>query len=346
VVAVALSDSGLEPWFQEFDLLGYEPEVPQLDVDGEPWPAAPCMYSHPTPGGGVEETLRHLGTHVVLRGLFEPVAFAIEDGEREVARLYGNPLGGGAVPFSSGYGPTISGPAAYVSTADAARLRNREGVRVRLVTLGRFVPGMRERNVLAMFPGERDEIVIVSAHFDTAWRSPGAVDNASGVEALRRIAAALQGRRLRRSVLFAAFGAEELGLLGSRYFAFEARLRGELDRIVAIVNLDCVAHGERLQLKASPAPLRERVLRRAGALGLNDRYVVEGSASGPGTDDHSLSLEGVPAVALVFWTFPEYHLPTDVPALVDAAKLDDATALALAIVEELAEDGCARDRAP
>ena len=345
-VADALAATGLEPSFQEFDLLGYEPAEPRLEVDDEAWPAAPCLYSHPTPAGGVEGQLRHLGTNIVLRGLFEPVAFAVEAGGREVARLYGNPLGGGAVPFSSGYGPTISGPAAYVSTADAVRLREREGARVRLETFGRFMPGLRERNVLALLPGEGDEAVIVSAHFDTAWRSPGAIDNASGVEALRRIAETLQGRRLRRSVLFAAFGAEELGLLGSRFFAFEARLRGELDRIAAVVNLDCVASGERLELKASPASLRERALARAGALGLTDRYVVEAKPSGPGTDDHSFWLEQVPALALVFWTYPEYHLHTDVPDLVDAARLDDATALALALVEELAVDGCPRGGAP
>ena len=152
--------------------------------------------------------------------------------------------------------------------------------------------------------------------------------------------------RLRRSVLFAAFGAEELGLLGSRFFAFEARLRGELDRIVAVVNLDCVASGERLELKASPASLRERAVACARVLGIADRYVVEAKPSGPGTDDHSFWLEQVPALALVFWTYPEYHLDSDLPELVDAAKLDDATALALALVEELAEGGCPRGGAP
>jgi hypothetical protein len=339
-IAETLSNIGLEPWPQEFDLLGYEPGLPRLDIDAEPWVAAPCMYSHPTPAGGVEGTLRHLGTMVVLRDLFEPAVFSIESAGREVARLYGNPLGGGAVPFSSGYGPTTSGPAAYVSTADAFRLREREGAHVRLETTGRFVPGMRERNVLALIPGESEETVIVSAHFDSAWRSPGAIDNASGVEALRRIAEALHGRRLERSVLFAAFGAEELGLLGSRFFVQEARLRGDLGRITAVVNLDCVARGERLEIKASPASLRERAYAHAVTLGLEDRYPVVAKPSGPGTDDHPFWLEQVPALALVFWTYPEYHLHTDLPALVDEAKLADVTALALALVEDLAAEGC------
>lgn len=345
-IAAALTALGLEPWEQEFALLGYEPGAPRLEIDGEPWPAAPCMYSHPTPAGGVEGTLRHLGTQVVLRDLFEPTAFALERDGREVARLYGNPLGGGAVPFSSGYGYTISGPAAYVSTADALRLREREGAHVRLETTARFVPGMRECNVLAALPGETDEVVVVSAHFDSAWQSPGAVDNASGVEVLRRVAAALRGRRLGRSVLFAAFGAEEPGLLGSRFFMLEARLRGELERITAVVNLDCVARGQRLELKASPAALRERVLANATALGLDDRYEIVGKPSGPGTDDHTFWLEGVPALAIIWWTYPEYHLHTDLPELVDPAKLDDATALALALVEDLAEHGCERSPTP
>ena len=75
-VADALSATGLEPLFQEFDLVGYEPGEPRLEVDSEVWSAAPCIYAHPTPVGGVKGTLRYLGTNVVLRGLFEPAAFA------------------------------------------------------------------------------------------------------------------------------------------------------------------------------------------------------------------------------------------------------------------------------
>ena len=115
-VAAAFRELGLEPRLQEFSFLAYEPDEPELEVDGEPWAAGPAMYAQPAE---VEGSARRIGTHVVLPGLFEPPAFAVEDGGRELARIYGNPIGGGPTPFPTGYGPTLTGPAAYVSAAEA-----------------------------------------------------------------------------------------------------------------------------------------------------------------------------------------------------------------------------------
>jgi hypothetical protein len=186
-VAQAFRELGLDPRFQEFPFLAYDPDEPQLEVNGERWPAGPTMYSQPADVNG---TIRRIGTHIVLPGLFEPPAFAIEDKGRELARLYGNPIGGGATPFPTGYGPTLTGPAAYLSAADAQRLP--DGAYVRLRVGGQFLP-TRERNVLAELPGDSEETIIVCAHYDCAWRARGAVDNASGVEAVRRTVRAAHG---------------------------------------------------------------------------------------------------------------------------------------------------------
>src|SRR5690348_15511136 len=91
VVSDALRELGLEPTFQEFTFVGYEPEAPELRVDGVSVAAAPCMYSHPTGPEGVRGRLRYLGRHVVLEDLFEPLAFSVEDDGKELARIYGNP---------------------------------------------------------------------------------------------------------------------------------------------------------------------------------------------------------------------------------------------------------------
>ena len=324
-VAAAFRELGLTPRLQEFPFLAYEPDEPKLEVDGELWAAGPAMYAQ---SAEVEGTVRRIGTHIVLPGLFEPPAFAIEDGGRELARIYGNPIGGGPTPFPTGYGPTLTGPAAYVSAADAARLR--DGARVRLTVRGRFVP-TTERNVLAELPGESEDTVVVCAHYDSAWRAGGAVDNASGVEGVRRIVEHLAGRRRRRTLLAVAFGAEELGLSGSRFFVTDAKTRGELGRIKAVVNLECLAHGERLELWASD-DLKERGLRIARDLGLGDLPTRPPIA---GSDHFPFALEGIPAACIVRWPFPEYHLPADRPELADGALLATATELAARLIEEL-----------
>ena len=90
-------------------------------------------------------------------------------------------------------------------------------------------------NVLGLIPGSdsrlRDEAVIYTAHHDhLGIGTPnaegdaiynGAMDNASGVAQVLAIAKAIRGlpEAPRRSILVALVGAEEQGLLGSKYYA-------------------------------------------------------------------------------------------------------------------------------
>jgi Peptidase family M28 len=246
----------------------------------------------------VEGIVRRIGTHVVLPTLFEPPAFAIEANSRELARIYANPIGGGPTPFPTGYGPTLTGPGAYVSEV----------------------------------PGEMPETIVICAHYDSAWRAGGAVDNASGVEGVRRIVERVVSRPHRRTLLAIAFGAEELGLSGARFFVQDAKTRGELGRIKGVVNLECIARGERLELWAAPEDLKERGLRIATELRLGDlptRLAIAGS------DHFPFASEGIPAACIIRWPYVEYHLPADDPGIADEALLAPAVELASRLVEEL-----------
>ncbi len=96
-------------------------------------------------------------------------------------------------------------------------------------------------------PKLRDEVVVLSAHLDHLGIGEpedgdaiynGAVDNAAGVATLLETARALgtQAQRPRRSVLVLAVTGEEMGLLGSQYFAAHPTLPRE--RLVANLNVD------------------------------------------------------------------------------------------------------------
>ena len=337
-IADAFRSSGLEPRFQEFPLLAYDAEEPELEVDGERWPAGPCAYAHPT-DGAVEGRVRHVGTSKP-EGLFPPAhSFAVvDDAGRELARLEMSPFGGDAIPFSGGARQIVVPPTAFISGSDANRLLELEGATARVRIAGRFVPGRSERNVVARLEGESDETVVVSAHYDSVWRGPGAIDNATGVEGVRRLAERFaSGPRPARSIELCAFAAEEIGLLGARVFVFEAGIRGELERIRGVVNLDCIAYGERLGVLASPPELLGRAEGLARSLGLTERYETEFTTTARGVDSVPFAEAGVPAATILHFPYPEYHTPRERPELVDEQRLADAVELAGALVESQLE---------
>ena len=87
---------------------------------------------------------------------------------------------------------------------------------------------------------DTNEIVYVTAHFDSVDAGPGANDNASGVAAIIEIATAMKDLDIDREIRFVAFGGEEAGLLGSKAYV-EALSEEEKARSIGCFNLDMVA---------------------------------------------------------------------------------------------------------
>jgi hypothetical protein len=103
------------------------------------------------------------------------------------------------------------------------------------------------RNVIAELPGvvKPDEVILVGAHYDTVWLSPGADDNASGVAVLLEIARIIRDKSLNKTIQFVAFGNEEQPFaagpdMGSEVHASRAR-QGDTD-IVAMFSLEMLGY--------------------------------------------------------------------------------------------------------
>jgi aminopeptidase YwaD len=191
------------------------------------------------------------------------------------------------------------------------------------------------RNVVGLLPGRGAEAVLVGAHYDhlglgsfgSLDASPegkvhhGADDNASGVAGLlelaRRFAAA---GPLERSLVFVAFGAEELGTLGSSHFVKNPA--PGLDRIVAMANLDMVGRLREDGLDVhgtgtSPSwrTLVEEANRRPGL----KLRIHEG---GYGPSDHApFYAAGLPVFFVFTGAHEDYHRPTDTADRVNAVGL-------------------------
>ena len=82
--------------------------------------------------------------------------------------------------------------------------------------------------------------VILSAHMDSVVGAPGANDNASGVGLMLELARVFKGYNTDKDLKFIAFGSEERGLLGARYYV-DQLTQAERDNIEAVFNPDMVA---------------------------------------------------------------------------------------------------------
>ena len=98
-------------------------------------------------------------------------------------------------------------------------------------------PGVLEPDVYVIICGHLDSITMQSP-FETA---PGADDNGSGSAAVIEAARVMADFNFRYTVRYICFGAEELGLHGSEYYAEQAVASG--DSIIAVMNLDMILYG-------------------------------------------------------------------------------------------------------
>ncbi len=86
------------------------------------------------------------------------------------------------------------------------------------------------------------EKIVVGAHFDKTPNGCGAIDNWTGVVALAHIYRAVKDMPLKKNVIFAAFGEEEKGLVGSSGMTGEIR-KEQAAEYCAMINIDTLGMG-------------------------------------------------------------------------------------------------------
>jgi len=197
--------------------------------------------------------------------------------------------------------------------------------------------GKDTANVVGVIPGSdpavASEIIMVSAHHDHLGDGHlGANDNASGVVALLAVAQAVAQRATppKRTIVFAAFGAEETGMHGSYFYARNAPAALPVERMVQVINLDMVgSHASRKKVLAL-GTFRGLVATKLLAK-LDDRYRkldVRYGGKARGSDYEPFCNEGVPYA--FFWT-PDascYHRTCDKADKLDYPRMADIASLA------------------
>ena len=231
-----------------------------------------------------------------------------------------------------------------------------------------FTYGKNEKrtthNILAVLPGKdkrlRNEFIVVGSHYDhlgiggqgsgsrrpdTLGVHPGADDNASGDAVVLELAKHFKKTGSKRSIIFAFFGAEEQGLVGSKFFldwmkkedARRINLPADKKGIVAMVNLDMVGRMRNHSMSVSGTGTSSGFKAMAESIAEQQGLHVSCIPDGYGPSDQaSFVAADIPVLFLTTGGHMEYHTPSDTPSTLNYDGMQKTLEYTQELVTQLA----------
>ena len=211
------------------------------------------------------------------------------------------------------------------------------------------------QNVVAMLRGTdpklANEYIVIGAHYDHLGmgemggsRNPGqlavhngADDNASGVVAMLEIAQKLasEQNKIKRSIVFVAFGAEEKGLIGSQRFVDSALI--PVENIKAMINLDMVGRLRNRELEVHGSKTSLEADSILNALNSDSLFNLKLVPDGFGPSDHaSFYSKNIPVFFIHTGLHEDYHTPNDDIALLNIDGMQNVSDYTYRLARELA----------
>ncbi|MDR0927676.1 MAG: M28 family peptidase [Ignavibacteria bacterium] len=162
----------------------------------------------------------------------------------------------------------------------------------------------KTQNVVGYVEGKnKDKYVLITSHYDALGMFgdkvfPGAQDNASGTAAVLDFASYFAENKPPYSLVFITFGAEEVGMLGSHYFADNPLV--PLDKIHLVINLDLVGSGSE-GLSIVNGTSQDKFVKQLERINNSEKYFWKIlSADNRCNSDHCVFVEkNIPAVFLM-----------------------------------------------
>ncbi len=219
-------------------------------------------------------------------------------------------------------------------------------------------------NIIAVVPGKdkhlRNEYIVVGSHYDhlgmggqgsgsrrpdTLGVHPGADDNASGDAVVLELAKYFKKVGSPRSIIFAFFGAEEQGLVGSKFFlewmkqedAKRVNLPADNKGIVAMVNLDMVGRMRGNAMSVSGTGTSSSFKGIVENVAEQNKLNVTCIPDGYGPSDHaSFVAVEIPVLFLTTGGHMEYHTPADVPSTLNYDGMQQTLEFSQELITRLA----------
>ena len=213
--------------------------------------------------------------------------------------------------------------------------------------------GRKYKNVVGVIEGAdpalKNEYIVLGAHYDHLGVKEdgqvynGADDNASGSAALIEIARMLMSDRanLRRSVIIAAFDAEEIGLYGSSALADTLSKAGTDVRLMMSIDMvGWLQAGKSLTLEGVATIRGGKAILEQNAKKVSIPITCKNFEKSilTATDTEGFAMHGVPTLAVSTGLKSPYHKPEDDAELIDYEGLDLVSDYIGTVAREFAED--------
>lgn len=228
--------------------------------------------------------------------------------------------------------------AVNINTKDAVALVNK-GVTTAKITLKQQEHTGTSQNVILDMPGEVEEYIVLTAHYDSTSLSQGAYDNMSGSVGLLGIAEHFAKNPHRYGLRFVWCGSEERGLLGSK--AYCAAHEEELERVVLNINLDMI--GCIMGHFLACATAEEKLVNYLEYFALEQGFAVKACQDVYSSDSTPFADKGVPAVSFARrapGNTATIHNSYDTMALMKGEQMVEDIEFIVRFVERMANARC------
>ena len=182
-------------------------------------------------------------------------------------------------------------PGVNINAKDAIGLISR-GVKTAKITLKQDEFKGKSHNVILDMPGDIDEYIVLTAHYDSTSLSQGAYDNMSGSVGLLGIAEHFAKAPHRYGLRFIWCGSEERGLLGAKAYCAE---EDELKNCVLNINLDMIGciMGKFIYCVTG----EEKLCHYLTYMGMEKGFGITGKQDVYSSDSTPFADKGIPAVS-------------------------------------------------
>ena len=311
-----LASFGVESHTEEFEIDTFQILEASLTIT-EPYEKTYTVAGYGrvgnTPKGGIEAPFLYVengdpislsgaaGKIVMINGFMRPDMYQklVKAGAVGFVTITGDPIDEGVdlIPAPRALPRMAETPiqGVVLHHVDAIEIVTQGASRARL-TLKQELGKATSRNVVARIAGTdlANEILTLTAHYDTVSAGPGAYDNMASCAIIMELCRYFKAHQPRRSLEFVWFGAEEKGLVGSRNYVVTHE--AELEKHQFNMNVDLAGQlvgGTVVGVTGDPAicHMIEYMAHEVG-LGMSTRNQIWGS------DSNSFAWKGVPAMTL------------------------------------------------